>query len=210
MTSHDPLECLSMEDKSTVVDYWFGHNPNDAATAKEQSSLWWSKNPAIDAEIRHRFKSLVVTTETGSLDGWKSSIDGVLALILLTDQFPRNIYRDTPEAFRLDPLARKFCKDGLVSRADQDLRPIERVFFYLPLEHSEDPDDQHRCVTLFRELAAEVSAELKPAFDGFVDFALRHKVIIDRFGRFPHRNRILGRRSTLDELEFLQQPDSSF
>lgn len=199
-----------MKTKKAVIDYWFGHNPDDAATAKEQSSLWWSKNPVADTEIGDQFSSLVEAAETGNLDGWRSSIDGSLALILLTDQFPRNIYRDRPEAFRLDPLAREFCNEGLVSRADRKLRPIERVFLYLPLEHSEDSDDQHRCVALFRELAAAVSAKLRPTFDGFVDFALRHQVIIDRFGRFPHRNRILGRQSTHDELEFLMQPDSSF
>ena len=163
-----------METKETTINFWFGQNTDDAAVAKEQSSLWWSKNPDTDAEIRRRFEPLLNAAVSGDLDDWQHSVEGRLALILLTDQFPRNIYRDTSAAFRFDALARNLCREGLATRADRELRPIERVFFYLPLEHSEDLDDQGLCGALFRELAVEVSERLKPTFDNFVDFALRH------------------------------------
>src|SRR5262249_54362454 len=146
----------------------------------------------------------------GHLDGWLSSALGHLALIILTDQFPRNIYRGSPRAFEFDHLARAWCIDGLKEGIDRKLRPVERVFFYLPLEHSEDLNDQSLCVSLFYDLAGAVSPELKRPFSNFVDFALRHQAIIERFGRFPHRNAILGRESTSEEIQFLRQPDSSF
>ncbi len=183
---------------------------DDGAVAEDRSSLWWSKDPYTDAEIRRRFEPLVIAARSGDLDQWRHSGDGRLALILLADQFPRNIYRDTPAAFRFDALGRNLCAEGLATRTDRELRPIERVFFYLPLEHSEDLDDQNRCVALFRELAEEVAADLKATFENFVDFALRHHVIIERFGRFPHRNSILGRQSTQEEIDFLAMPNSGF
>jgi len=199
-----------MENQKTIVEFWFGRNMDDSVVAKERSPLWWSKNPDTDAEIRRRFEALVIAAESGDLDDWQQSAEGRLALVLLTDQFPRNIYRDTLAAFRFDALARKLCRNGLKEQSDHRLRPIERVFFYLPLEHSEDLDDQNQCVGHFRELAHEVSEELKPTFENFVDFAQRHQVIIERFGRFPHRNTILGRQSTQEEIDFLAQPNSSF
>jgi uncharacterized protein (DUF924 family) len=192
------------------LEFWFGRDPGDATAAEQRSSLWWSKSPATDDEIRNRFEPLVLAAGAGDLDDWQTSIEGRLALILLTDQFPRNIYRDTPAAFQFDPMARKLCLEGLSSQADEKLRPIQRVFFYLPLEHSEDLAHQNQCVGLFRDLARSVPAELKPLFEGYVDFALRHQAIIERFGRFPHRNAILGRPSTPEEIDFLAQPNSSF
>ena len=176
-----------MEDRDTILDFWFGRDPDDAAVARERSSLWWEKNPETDREIRRRFEPLVLAAEAGELDEWRSSSDGTLALILLMDQFPRNIYRSTPAAFRFDELALGLCRNGLGEGADKKLRPIERVFFYLPLEHSEDLDDQHRCVTLFRELAGEVEAQLKPTFEEYLDYAVRHRDIVRRFGRFEIR-----------------------
>ena len=199
-----------MENPKTIVEFWFGRNPDDSAVAKERSSLWWSKNSQTDTEIRRRFEQLVIAAEAGELDDWRSSSEAWLALVLLTDQFSRNIYRDTPSAFRFDAIARTLCVEGLAARVDRELRPIERVFFYLPLEHSEDLDDQNQCIVLFRELAAEASIGNKTTFENFVDFALRHHVIIERFGRFPHRNSIHGRESTREEIEFLNEPNSSF
>lgn len=168
------------------------------------------KSEATDKEIRNRFLSYVVAAGAGELDEWRESASGRLALILLLDQFTRNIYRDTPEAFARDERARELCVSGLAEGADQALRPIERVFFYLPLEHSEDIEDQDRCVALFQQLAEDVPAHWKPAFDGFIDFAIRHQAIIQQFGRFPHRNAILGRESTPEETGFLAGPGSSF
>ena len=160
-----------MENPKTIVEYWFGRNPDDSAVAKERSSLWWSKSFKTDAEIRRRFEQFVIAAEEGELDDWRSSSEAWLALILLTDQFSRNIYRDTPSAFRFDAIARTLCVEGLAARVDRELRPIERVFFYLPLEHSEDLDDQNTCVALFRELVAEVSADDKLTFKNFGNYS---------------------------------------
>src|SRR5690606_32287203 len=135
---------------------------------------------------------------------------GRLALIILLDQFPRNMYRETPQAFAFDAKARALTLEGLQAGDDQALRPIERVFFYLPLEHAEDLALQHRCVELFETLAASLPEETRKSFDGFTDFARKHRVIVERFGRFPHRNAILGRESTDEEIAFLRTPGSSF
>jgi uncharacterized protein (DUF924 family) len=194
----------------TIHEFWFGRSPDDAVVAQERSVLWWSKNPATDAEIRRRFEPLVIAAESGELDDWRRSSVGRLALILLTDQLPRNIYRDRPAAFRFDEIAQGLCLEDLAVRADRKLRPIERVFLYMPLEHSENIEHQNRSVLLFRGLTSEVAANLKPIFEGYLDFAIKHQVIIERFGRFPHRNTILGRESTPEEMEFLEGPNSSF
>ena len=146
----------------------------------------------------------------GSLDGWRETALGQLALIVLTDQFPRNMYRDTPAAFAFDALARRWCHEGIEAEADRALRPIERVFFYLPLEHSESLADQDLSLSVFRELALEAAPAMRESFDNFASYAVRHHAVIARFGRFPHRNAILGRASTPEEAAFLLTPGSSF
>lgn len=193
-----------------IVEFWFGADPDDGAVAKEKSSLWWSKNPQVDEEIRQRFEGLVAKAAAGELSDWQMTPRGKLALILLTDQFPRNIYRDTPRAFACDPKALAECLDGVTRGLDLSLRPIERVFFYLPLEHSESLEHQEQSVKQFRELIDAVGADLKGVFAQYLDFAVRHREIIARFGRFPHRNKILGRESTAEEAAFLAEPGSSF
>jgi len=193
-----------------VLEFWFGSNPDDAAVAKEKAALWWSKNPQIDAEIRQRFGSSVHRAAAGELFDWQSNPRGRLALILLTDQFPRNIYRDSPGAFANDAKALAWSLDGIEQDLHLRLRPIERVFFYLPLEHSESLEHQQRSIKYFGELVALVSAGQKPIFEEYFDYAVRHHDIIARFGRFPHRNKILGRQSTPEESAFLNEPGSSF
>ncbi len=195
---------------ATVLEFWFGNAGNDTAIAQTQQKLWWSKNTEVDADIRKRFGDLVETATAGKLDGWAQHARGRLALILLFDQFPRNMYRETPRAFAYDLLAGKLALEGVSSGVDRELRTIERVFFYLPLEHSESADLQERCVALFTALAAGVPEADRKTFSGYVDYAVRHRDVIHRFGRFPHRNRILGRTSTPEEIEFLKQPGSSF
>jgi uncharacterized protein (DUF924 family) len=160
--------------------------------------------------LQERFGAAASAAAAGVLDHWTGSPRGRLALILLVDQLPRAIHRDTPEAFAQDDSARKTAAQGLESGADRLLRPIERLFFYLPFEHSEDLEDQDRSVELFHELALSVPEEQCPTFAAFVDYAKRHREVIVRFGRFPHRNRILGRESTAEEIAFLEQPGSSF
>lgn len=193
-----------------ILDFWFGANPDDGAMPKERAKLWWSKNKEVDDEIRRRFENHVVMAVSGELNDWLSTPRGRLALIILTDQFPRNIYRDTARAFSCDAQALTWCIEGLERGVDRDLRPIERVFFYLPLEHAESLEHQELSVQCFSELIAIVSAEQKSTFEEYLDYAIRHRQIIQRFGRFPHRNKILGRESTPEEVGFLSEPGSSF
>jgi uncharacterized protein (DUF924 family) len=194
----------------SVLHFWFGSNPDDAAVSAEKTKLWWSKDPALDAECNTRFGDLVDLAGAGRLTGWTSTGRGRLALILLTDQFPRNIHRGTPRAFDFDPAARRYCLDGLGTGADRELRLIERVFFYLPLEHSESREHQERCVALFGDLVASSPPAQTPMFEDFRRYAELHRDIIERFGRFPHRNALLGRASTPEEIAFLATPGSSF
>jgi uncharacterized protein (DUF924 family) len=197
------------ESIASILDFWFGTG-DDAAIAAARSRLWWSKDEATDRAMAQRFSGCIEAAATGRLDDWTGQAHGRLALILLTDQFPRNIFRGTPRAFAYDPLALRLCQDGLEQGADRRLRPLERVFFYLPLEHSEAIGDQERAVALFAQLLAEQPADARPLYAGYHDFALRHREVVRRFGRFPHRNAILGRASTPEELSFLQQKGSSF
>lgn len=199
-----------MENPATIIEFWFGLDADDKLTADRQAKLWWSKDEALDAGMRERFGPWLDQAAAHRLDGWAETAAGRLALILLTDQFPRNIHRGTPQSFAYDALARTWCKEGLREGVQAKLRPVERVFFYLPLEHSESLADQEQAVALFAELLEGVPEAQRETFRGYYDFAVRHREVISRFGRFPHRNQILGRESTPEELVFLQQKGSSF
>ncbi|MFM5499416.1 DUF924 family protein [Aeromonas veronii] len=194
-----------------LIDFWFGDEADDVLRATRQAPLWWGKSSETDALLASRFGELAEAAAKGSLAHWADLPSGRLALILLLDQLPRNIHRGTPAAFARDPLARDLCLKGLSIGADKSLSPLERVFFYLPLEHAESREQQARSVALFEALAAEqAGTPAQATFAGFADFARRHQVIIEHFGRFPHRNDILGRTSTPEEATFLQQPGSGF
>ena len=193
-----------------VLAYWFGVETDAALVADKQKALWWHGTPELDDELRRRFGVLVERAATGELDASRSTPRGLLGLILLADQLPRNIYRGTARAFAYDALARAHCRHGLAQEFDQRLRPIERVFHYLPLEHSESLQDQQDACALFSNLVAVADTGQRELFSGYLRFAERHRDIIARFGRFPHRNGILGRVSTAQELVFLQTPGSSF
>lgn len=195
---------------ASVLAYWFGSAGDDGAVAARQAHLWWGRDPADDAEIRRRYAPLVAAAGRGDLEAWKASAQGRLALILLMDQFSRSIHRDRPEAFALDNLAQEVCRAGLAVGADRALRAIERVFFYLPLEHAESLALQDESVVRFRTLRETAAPAASAVFDDYLQYALRHRDVIARFGRFPHRNRILGRASTAAELAFLAEPGSSF
>lgn len=192
---------------AAVLDFWFGTPVDDTATAQARRRLWWSKDAEVDADMRRRFTALVEAAAGGSHDDWTATARGQLALILLFDQFPRNIFRDTPQAFAFDARALQLAQDLVASGGDRRLQRIERVFCYLPLEHAESIAMQERSVELFTALAAE---QPEGPVAGYLDYSRRHRDVIARFGRFPHRNRILGRASTPEELEFLKQPGSSF
>jgi len=200
-----------MQPWQPLLDLWFGDEADDALRATRQAPLWWGKSSETDALLASSFGELAKAATEGSLAHWADAPNGRLALSLLLDQLPRNIHRGTPAAFAQDPLARDLCLKGLSIGADQSLSPLARVFFYLPLEHAESREQQARSVALFEALAAEqAGTPAQATFAGFADFARRHQVIIERFGRFPHRNDILGRTSTPEETAFLQQPGSGF
>jgi uncharacterized protein (DUF924 family) len=199
-----------LETQESIKEFWFGNNTDDAATAQAQAKLWWSKDDAQDRLITQRFATMTAQAGSGLLGAWLATAAGRQALILLCDQFPRNMYRNTPQSFAFDAKALQIAKDGLALQMDQQLRPIERVFFYLPLEHSEALADQEHAVRLFDALVKQSQPEHQTVFQNFLNFAIRHRDVIARFGRFPHRNAILGRVSTDEEVQFLSEPGSSF
>ena len=195
-----------MLETDKILDYWFGNDSDDLNVIKARGTLWFGKDERVDRYICQQFAPLLDRD-------WERSSMTVrqgLAQVVLFDQFTRNIFRGQAEAFAYDPIALQLVADGLDANVDRQLRPVERVFYYLPLEHSENLENQNRCVALYQRLAAEVLTDWQEAFNGFVDYAIRHQVIIERFGRFPHRNAILGRESTAEETAFLAQPGSSF
>jgi uncharacterized protein (DUF924 family) len=198
------------EHRRELFEYWFGTSDDDAEVASAQAELWWGKKPDHDDEIGARFGYLASAAAGGALDHWRGSPHGRLGLILLLDQMPRVIHRGTAAAFAQDSRAREVASRGLASGGDRLLRPIHRVFFYMPFQHSESLDDQERSVELYRELAAAVRPEWRETFEEYLDYAKRHHDVIARFGRFPHRNATLGRESTPEEVEYLKQPGSGF
>lgn len=186
-----------------VLNFWFlpPDHPGHGAYRPE----WFRKDAAFDAAIRERFGADVDAALNTTLD--TGSDESLLARILLLDQFTRNIFRDTPRAFAGDAQALKLAETLVAAGRDKNLSPWQRWFAYLPFEHSESLLDQERCVALFAALRREMQHE---AFDNAHDYAVRHREVIARFGRFPHRNTILGRESTAEEIEFRKQPGSSF
>jgi uncharacterized protein (DUF924 family) len=194
----------------TVLSYWFGSGRDDASIIAERGELWFRKDPAVDADIRERFGCWVERAARGELERWGEHARGRLALIVLLDQFTRNIHRDTAEAFEHDQRALAHSLEGQSRRQDEELRAVERVFFYLPMEHAESLPVQDESVRRFEALRAAVGADLAEPFDSFLDYARQHRDVILRFGRFPHRNAALGRDSTPAEQDYLTQPDAGF
>lgn len=190
-------------DARAVLDFWFGA-PGSATDGKPRAE-WFRKSDAFDREIERRFAALIERALAGGLRGWDAQPQSALARILLLDQFTRNVFRDTPRAFAGDALALAAAQALVASGFDRALSPQQRAFVYLPFEHAEDPALQDVSLRLFTRLAAEAEG-----FEGSLDYAKSHHAIIERFGRFPHRNAILERASTPEELAFLEEPGSSF
>ena len=199
-----------MSDEEEILDFWFGELDEHGCASPTQRKRWWTKSDAFDDTIRARFLSDYDSIVSGERERWRSTPRGALAYIIVLDQFSRNMFRDTPAMFAADPLAREACYEGLDAGFDTELGFDERAFFYLPLEHSEDIRDHERCAEVFTALCEAAPESLKADAEYYLDFANRHRVIIERFGRYPHRNEILGRVSTDEEIEFLKQPGSSF
>ncbi|UCJ19042.1 DUF924 domain-containing protein [Pseudomonas sp. MM211] len=199
-----------MQPWQPLLDWWFGSSSSAVESAATRNALWFGKRDEQDAEARERFGVLVEQALAGGLQEWSADPRGWLAKVLLLDQLPRMIYRDTPLAFAGDALAQPLVEEGVTLGWDRQLPAIQRVFIYLVFEHAESVPQQLRAMQLFGELSESAADAERELFAGFLDYAERHLRIIERFGRFPHRNETLGRSSTDVELRFLLEPGSSF
>lgn len=179
-----------------VLEFWFGPDPADAATLDRGERMWFSGGARLDAEIRERFGTLVDSALGGELDDWCADAPSWLALLLLLDQFPRNLNRKSRLAYAGDESAARVLLDGIRRGLDRELPLARRVFAYMPLQHAENRSLQTLSVALFEALAQEAPPDLREHFAVFADFARRHRDVIARFGRFPHRNADLGRETT--------------
>jgi uncharacterized protein (DUF924 family) len=201
MQMEKKMERIS-EKAQEILEFWFG----DGAAYRPE---WFEKDPEFDERIRQRFGEDLERAIRGEYDAWAAVARGRLALVILLDQFSRNLFRGSPKSWAQDPKALDLVLEGIKLGHDTALSFTERMFFYLPLEHSEELAMQELSVLTYRALV-----DSRPADDGaaktVMDYAERHHEIIERFGRFPHRNEVLGRESTPEELEFLTQPNSSF
>ncbi len=198
-----------------VLTYWLGSPRPDNASALARKNLWFIKSQATDDEIRARFGGVVQEALAARLDGWAATAPGRLALIVLLDQFTRNLLRNTPRSFEGDPQALRLALEGMELGHDRhaDLPAVARIFCYLPLEHAEDMALQDRSVAAFQALADgadSADAGTREFLAGTLDYAHRHREVIARYGRFPHRNAILGRESTAEELAYLALPGAGF
>lgn len=197
-------------DAKAILDFWFGPQGSANAVAGRQRALWFGKSAEGDRAVMERFAGTLADARAGRLDHWTDTPRGRLALVIVLDQFPHHVFRDQPQAFASDAQALALSLAALDAQEDRAVAPIERVFLYLPLEHAESLEMQERSVALFERLAQEAAAEERPLFENFLDYARQHRDIVARFGRFPHRNEILGRASSAEEIEFLKQPGSRF
>jgi uncharacterized protein (DUF924 family) len=193
-----------------VLQFWFGELDATGRADPQYSARWWKKDPAFDASLRERFLPLHEALRRGECASWRDTARGRLAYLIVLDQLSRNMFRDTAAMFASDELALAAATDGIDLDLDRRLRLDERAFFYMPLVHCEQIAVQDRGVHLFKGFAAELPEALRASMTERVEFAERHRDIIRRFGRFPHRNAILGRASTPEEVEFLKEPGSAF
>jgi uncharacterized protein (DUF924 family) len=198
-----------MDDALQVRRFWFGKDPLTRATLPERLALWFGVDAAplarraADELIRTRFGQLIARAAAGSLAAWADGPRRRLSLILLLDQFPRHAFRGTDRAFATDREALALALSGMQLAADAALSPVERIFFYMPLQHAEIADAQEESVAAYRRLLAEAPAELAELFTSALESAQRHREIVARFGRFPHRNHALGRESSAEEARYL-------
>jgi uncharacterized protein (DUF924 family) len=197
---------MDIDPVEAILQFWFGEAGSTLSTTySQQRQLWFSKQSERDTTIRERFGAIHKQAMAGELDAWQDQALSCLALIVVLDQFSRNMFRDTPQAFASDSKALSLAQHAVEQGFDQELHPLQRIFLYLPFEHSESLEDQAQSVELFDLLGQEM-----PELTDVVLYARRHQDVIKQFGRFPHRNEILGRDTTPEEAEFLTQPGSSF
>jgi uncharacterized protein (DUF924 family) len=185
-----------------VLAFWFGKP--DSAEFGHSRDCWFAKDAEFDEAVQERLFPGYQQAAAGEVDHWVATPTGCLALIILLDQVPRNLFRSRPQAFATDSKALSVAETAVERGFERELLPVQRWFIYLPFEHSENLEHQERCLALFSHLEGD------PESAGAIDYARRHHEVIQRFGRFPHRNAILGRESTPEEAEFLTQAGSSF
>jgi uncharacterized protein (DUF924 family) len=185
-----------MIEPDDVLDFWFDGNPT------RHRDLWFKQDPTFDTECG-RFAETLQAARAGRLDHWSDTARGMLALIIVLDQFSRNLHRGSADSYAADAQARTLARDAVARGFDRALHPVERSFVYLPFEHSEEFADQDESVRLFEILRLARG-------DSTVEYAYRHRDVVRRFGRFPHRNAVLGRESTPDELRYLAEPGAGF
>ena len=193
-----------------IIAFWFREQELSAPQIDHRMDIWFGEDPAFDHEVKEEFAGDVSNASEGKLNHWAHDPRGRLALILLLDQFRRNIYRNTAKAYERDNVALKLCVEGAMAKKDKGLTPIQRAFFYMPLQHAESRKVQAKAVELFSKLAEAVTPTYQETFLTMVQFAELHRDIIERFGRFPHRNKVLGRKNTPEENEFLAGDSPDF
>ena len=206
----EPLQLPPEAGIEQVLSFWFGTLDEDGHAAPAHAQRWWKKDPAFDEELRRRFADLHDAILGGARERWLDSARGRLAYVIVLDQLSRNLFRDTPKMFAADPLALRVAEESISLGFDRALRGDERSFLYLPFMHSEDLRRQERCVVLFTAFRDEQSGPSRDRIEANLRFAEQHRDIVARWGRFPHRNEILARDSSIAELAFLEEPGSSF
>jgi uncharacterized protein (DUF924 family) len=193
-----------------LLDWWFGSSESAIETAADKGKLWFGKRDSQDLEAQARFGDWVEQALAGGLTDWAQRPEGWLALVLLLDQLPRMIYRNTPQSFSGDLRAQALVAQGIAADFDRQLRPVQRVFIYLVMEHCENLAVQNECISRYIDLLSQQPEADRTLFTDYLDYAEKHQRVIARFGRFPHRNAVLGRESTAEELAFLSKPGSRF
>jgi uncharacterized protein (DUF924 family) len=193
-----------------ILSFWFSDSLDSPEAAKTQGKFWFGRSDALDEDIRKRFGDLPERAARGEFETWRREPRSALALVILLDQFPRNLFRDSARAFEFDAKAQEITLSAIAAGFHQKLHPLEAVFLCLPLEHAEDLELQNRSVGLFEKLCERAPAAMKTQFEEFADYARRHREVIRRFGRFPHRNAVLGRKSTSEESDYLASGGERF
>jgi len=216
-----PVKLLSESMDATITDddqiridailaFWFREQELSAPQIDRRMDIWFGEDEVFDLECKKDFADDVDKASEGELDHWAHQPHGRLALILLLDQFRRNIYRNTAEAFAKDKVALKLCVEGAMEKKDQGLTPIQRAFFYMPLQHAESRKVQAKGVELYKRLVGAVSPTYRETFETIAQFAELHHDIVEQFGRFPHRNKLLNRENTPEEDEYLSGDSPDF
>jgi uncharacterized protein (DUF924 family) len=193
-----------MEQYEQILKFWFGHVEQTIVPSENRARIWFGDSPAVDSEIKQKFNNDLEKAIQGAYTEWEKSPRGQLALIIMLDQFSRHIYRDTPKAYAQDDFALSICIQGMSREDDHQLSLIERVFYYFPLLHSEHVANQEKSIRAYQMLVEVAFQETQVIYESFFKFAMHHFNIVQRFGRFPQRNALLGRESTPEEAKFLK------